>query len=202
MLIHCTMDELLAIRSGEGSPGAMEHLESCDLCTEEMERLHQRVAALKALPAIPAPRERWSMVREEVIAGRRSTRRRLATWMSLATAASVAAAIGLTRLPILQTVDTQAYGDPRDEFVVLLDNSQSLEQALRQLRPETRVLNGRQATAVAVIEDRISLIDAQLGEARIRRLPRTDLILLLQERVDLMDALLDIHTVNSTLIGF
>jgi len=198
MLIHCTMDELLAIRSGEGSRGALEHLESCDACTEEMERLHQRVAALKALPAVTVPRERWSVVRDEVLTGRGRRRRRLATWMGLATAASVAAAVGFSQLPHIQIAERET----GDEVLVLLEDAQTLEQALRRLRPETRVLTGRQATAIALIEDRISLIEARLDEARVRRLPRNDMIMLLQQRVGLMDALVDIHTVNLTLIGF
>ena len=198
MLIHCTMDELTAIRGGEGSPGAVEHLESCDDCTDEMERLHQRIAALKALPALKAPRERWSVVRDEVLAARSRKRSRLATWMSLATAASVALAVGLTQLPLGTAADSQ----PEEEFVRWVEESQSLEQALRGLRPETRVLTGRQASAIAVLEDRLSVINAQLGEARVLRLPRSDVMILLRQRVGLMDALVDVHTVKSTLIGF
>lgn len=199
MLIHCTMDELIAIRDGEGSPGAVEHLESCDDCTEEMERLHQRIAALKALPAIPAPRDRWLVIRDEVLTGRRQKRRRLATWMSLATAASVALAIGLTQIPLGIAASPDG---GESEFVYLVEESQSLEQVLRGLRPETRVLTGRQASAIAALEDRLTMVDARLGEARVLRLPRQDVMLLLQQRVELMDALVDVHRVKSTLIGF
>ena len=51
MLIHCTMEELLAIRGGEGSRAALRHLDDCDECRDELELVHQRIAALKSLPA-------------------------------------------------------------------------------------------------------------------------------------------------------
>ena len=54
---HCTVEDLLALRDGEGSGAARRHLEGCDRCRAELDRLHQRVAALKALPALrPPPR--------------------------------------------------------------------------------------------------------------------------------------------------
>ncbi len=195
MLIHCTMDELLAIRDGQGSQGALRHLDECDECCHELELLHQRVAALKALPSLRPPRDRWSVVRDEVLAQRARTRRRFGGWLTAAAAASVALAIGLGGLV------TPAAQEP-DPLAELVSEAQMLEQALRTMRPETRVLTGRIAGAVAELEDRLELLDVRFKQARVQRLSREKVIVLWQERIDLMDALVNVHARPVILIGF
>ena len=64
MLRHCTIEELLELRDGEGSAAARSHMNSCEACRTELDRLHQRVAALKSLPSFAAPRDRWPIVRD------------------------------------------------------------------------------------------------------------------------------------------
>lgn len=195
MLIHCTMDELLAIRDGQGSQGALRHLDECDECCNELELLHQRVAALKALPSLRPPRDRWSAVRDEVLAQRARTRRRFGGWLTAAAAASVALAIGLGDLV------TPAAQEP-DPLAELVSEAQLLERALRTMRPETRVLTGRMAGAVAALEDRLELLDVRFEQARVQRLSRERVIVLWQERVGLMDALVNVHARPVILIGF
>jgi hypothetical protein len=195
MLIHCTMDELLAIRDGQGSQGALRHLDECDECCNELELLHQRVAALRALPSLRPPRDRWSVVRDEVLAQRARTRRRFGGWLTAAAAASVALAIGLGGLV------TPAAQEP-DPLAELVSEAQMLERALRTMRPETRVLTGRIAGAVAALEDRLELLDVRFERARVQRLSREKVIVLWQERVGLMDALVNVHARPVILIGF
>ncbi len=195
MLIHCTMDELLAIRDGQGSQGALRHLDECDECCNELELLHQRVAALKALPSLRPPRDRWSVVRDEVLAQRARARRRFGGWLTAAAAASVALAIGLGGLV------TPAAQEP-DPLAELVSEAQMLERALRTMRPETRVLTGRIAGAVAALEDRLELLDVRFKQARVQRLSREKVIVLWQERIDLMDALVNVHARPVILIGF
>lgn len=195
MLIHCTMDELLAIRDGQGSQGALRHLDECDECCNELELLHQRVAALKALPSLRPPRDRWSVVRDEVLARRARARRRFGGWLTAAAAASVALAIGLGGLV------TPAVQEP-DPLAALVSEAQMLERALRTMRPETRVLTGRIAGAVAALEDRLELLDVRFEQARVQRLSRERVIVLWQERVGLMDALVNVHARPVILIGF
>ncbi|MCH7683110.1 MAG: hypothetical protein IIB35_05230 [Gemmatimonadetes bacterium] len=195
MLIHCTMDELLAIRDGQGSQGALRHLDECDECCNELELLHQRVAALKALPSLRPPRDRWSVVRDEVLARRARARRRFGGWLTAAAAASVALAIGLGGLV------TPAAQEP-DPLAELVSEAQMLERALRTMRPETRVLTGRMAGAVAALEDRLELLDVRFEQARVQRLSRERVIVLWQERVGLMDALVNVHARPVILIGF
>ena len=57
-MTHLSMEALLSLREAGREPGdaaAQEHLEACAACRAEHERLHQRVARLKALPALVPP---------------------------------------------------------------------------------------------------------------------------------------------------
>src|SRR2546423_11497012 len=74
-MMHCTMDDLLALKAGEASGWARKHVETCAACRAELEALYQRVAQLKALPALRAPRDRWPAVRDAVLSERGRRRR-------------------------------------------------------------------------------------------------------------------------------
>jgi anti-sigma-K factor RskA len=196
MFIHCTIDELLAIRDGEGSRAALRHLDDCEECRDELDRLHQRVAALKALSALKPPRDRWSAVRERFESERRGRRRVLAAWTSLAAAASIAMAVGLSQL--VSAVTAQ----PEDRLVSLMEESQNLQDMLQTFEPDSRVMNGRVATAVAVLEDRISDVDARIADVRMVRVPREQMLDLWRQRIELMDTLVKVHATKSTYVGF
>src|SRR3989449_4798663 len=62
-MMHCTMDDVLALAAGEGSAWARQHVAGCAACRAELEALYQRVARLKALPARRPARDRWPAVR-------------------------------------------------------------------------------------------------------------------------------------------
>src|SRR5256885_14118533 len=85
-MMHCTMDDLLALVAGEGSAWARQHAAACAACRAELDALYQRVAQLKALPARRSPRDRWPVVRDAVMAGRRR-RERWGLWSVAAAAA-------------------------------------------------------------------------------------------------------------------
>lgn len=195
MLIHCTMDELLAIRDGEGSQAASRHLDECDECSHELDLLHQRVAALKTMPTLNAPRDRWSVVRDEVLAGRAKKRRQFVGWLGAAAAASVMLTLGVGQLVV------PAAREP-DPLAELVNEAQSLEQALRVFRPESRVMSGRVATAVAALEDRLFALEVRFGRAQQRRASREQVIRLWEERVGLMGALVEVRRAPVTYVGF
>lgn len=195
MLIHCTMDELLAIRDGEGSQAASRHLDECDECSHELDLLHQRVAALKTMPTLNAPRDRWSVVRDEVLAGRAKKRRQFVGWLGAAAAASVMLTLGVGQLVV------PAAREP-DPLAELVNEAQSLEQALRVFRPESRVMSGRVATAVAALEDRLFALEVRFGRAQQRRASREQFIRLWEERVGLMGALVEVRRAPVTYVGF
>ena len=101
-MTHLTMEALLGLRDRAYEPGnaaAKEHLETCGDCRAELDRLHQRVAQLKALPTLRPARDSWPMVAAKVRADR--WRRRSyqgAGLVGLAMAASLAITV-VTRKP-------------------------------------------------------------------------------------------------------
>ena len=196
MMAHCSMQDLLAMRDGEGSSAARAHLAACEACQRELDLVHQRVAALKALPALRAPRDRWPVIREATQATRRRGYRVTATWVALAAAASVALLVGV------RVVGSPAEnGAGRVTLDELMSQSQNLEEALRALDPTSRVLNGRTAGAIADMEDRIAVIDARLGDRRANNLGRDEIRDLWYQRVDLMNALINLHMTRAAYVG-
>ncbi len=197
MTQHCTMDELLAVRDGEGSGAARQHVDECPACRAEVDRLHQMAAALRALPVQRPPRDRWPEV-QAVAAGARRRRRWVATgWASLAVAAGLAVILGVRAV--------RSSGGQMAAQTVSLDSlvaaSQQLEDALRTLDPTSRVLSGRAASTVAELEDGIALVDAQLGEAQRSGASRDDLLRLWQQRVQLMNQLVNVHVTRAAYVG-
>ena len=91
-MMHCTMDDLGALQAGEASVWARRHITTCEICQQELEKLYQRVAQLKALPALRPPRDRWPAVQSVLRAERSRKRRTWGAWGgSLALAATIAA---------------------------------------------------------------------------------------------------------------
>src|SRR6266513_1295411 len=174
-MMHCTMDDLLALVAGEGSAWARQHATGCGACGAELEALYQRVAQLKALPARRPARDRWPVVRDAVLAERRRRRERWGV-------SGLAAAAALARVK---------------------EQSATLEQQLQRYDPDGRVTSGRSAALAAALEDRIAVIDgelAQLGPPEAPARP-ADLVTLWQQRVELMEQLVSVHVTRAAYVG-
>src|SRR5438445_13170313 len=185
-MMHCTMDDLLALVAGEGSAWARQHAAACAACGAELEALYQRVAQLKALPARRSARDRWPAVRDAVLAERRRRRERWGI-------SSLAAAAALAGLLVFRPFWTK----PVDaaELARVKQQSATLEQQLRRYDPDERVTSGRSAALAAALEDRIAVIDvglAQLGPTRAQARP-PDLVTLWHPRVELTGQLTRVH---------
>src|SRR5258708_40264179 len=90
-MMHGTMEDLGAVGAGEASVWARRHITTCAECQGELERLYQRVAQLKALPALRPPRDRWPLIQAVLRAERSKKRRTWGAWTgSLALAATIA----------------------------------------------------------------------------------------------------------------
>jgi hypothetical protein len=193
MLRHCSIQELLDVRNGEGSVGARIHVNECEECRDELDRLHQRVAALKALPSLNAPRDRWPLVREQIVAARQ---RLWWTRMGWAAAAAIALALGANGLVPWPGAEPEQ----EVELQALVEQSAQLDSMLKTIEKKTRVVNGLTAVRIADLEDRIIIIDSRLStgfaisEAQLREL--------LQQRVLLMDALVNTHAKRTVNVGF
>jgi hypothetical protein len=195
------MSELLAIRAGEGAAWASDHLAACPFCRHELELLYQRAAALRALPALRPPRDRWDMIRLRAERERFMRRLRRGAWGALALAASVALAVGVGRMNPFPAGGPVA-GPSHAEIDSLMAQSRDLEAALRSYDPEGRVLNARAAGIIAELEDRIALVDAGIAQVNLGDRSPGDLVSLWRNRVDLMDALVSVHVSRATYVGF
>jgi Tfp pilus assembly protein PilN len=198
-MTHLSMEALLSLREAGLEPGdasAREHLEDCPACRAELERLHQRVARIKALPALRPSRGRWPQVAARLRVDRRAHRQRMAGLIGLAAAASIAVAVVIGPRP-----DTASAGE--QEIQAAMARSQALETALSQYHPEQRMLDGRTAGIAQELEDRIARVDRELEMAELlQRQPHDDQLLKLwRERVGLLDALVDVHVTRASNVG-
>ncbi len=196
---HLTLETLVALREPGAEPGdatAREHLQTCSSCQAELERLHQRVARLKALPALRPARDQWPHVATRLYAERRRRRSRIGAIAGLAIAASVAVALVV---PGSRGVSGVAAG----EIEQAMARSQALESALDQYNPEGHLLDGRTAGLAQGLEDRIARVDRELEMAELleRQTRDQQLLKLWRERVGLLDALVDVHVTHASNVG-
>ncbi len=197
---HLTMDTLVGMREPGAEPGqaaAREHLEACPHCQAELERLHQRVARLKALPTLRPARDRWPETRARFQAERRRRRTRVAGLAGLAAAASVALALSVGELSQPQAMNAE-------QLVQVMERSQLLESALNDYNPDGRVLDGGTARIAGELEDRIARLDRELEMAELQSQQQTtdeDLLRLWRERVGLLDALVDVRVARASNAG-
>ena len=203
-MTHLTMEQLLALREPGSEPGAAaarEHVEGCAACAAELDRLHQRVARLRALPTLAPARDRWP----EIQARRRGERRTLVLRRAgLATVAMAASLAGLALLrPAAEPVSPPT-GVVASELAEVKENSQALEGVLQAYNLEGRVVDGHTARIAGVLEDRIAEVDQQLQAAELERSAAAhdrELLQLWRQRVGLLDALVDVHVTRASNVG-
>jgi hypothetical protein len=188
------MDDLLALRAGEASVWARRHVEVCTACRDELDAVYQRVAQLKALPALRPPRDRWSIVRDAARVERTRRRRTWGVW-------SVAAAAALAGVLLVPGLGDS--GTLHAELSKAKDQSATLEDQLQNYDVDGRVLNGRTAARVAELEDQIAVIDGDLSRQAAAKAQAQDaeLVKLWQQRVDLMRQLVNVRSTRARYVG-
>lgn len=192
---HGTIPELLALRDGEGSAWTKEHVASCAACAAELYRLDQVRSQLKALPSFSPPRDRWPAI--ALVAHRARRRRWVQGVVGLATAAALS---GLTIVSLHRTSPGALPAD-RPALRSAMARSSALEQALKALAPEARVLSGEAASAVADLEDHLSAVDAALGDPGAWGAEPDRVVELWQQRAGILSALVDVHTTRVAVAG-
>ncbi|MGE5802484.1 MAG: hypothetical protein ACM358_09490 [Gemmatimonadota bacterium] len=194
-MMHCTMDDLEALQAGEASVWARRHITTCETCQAELEKLYQRVAQLKALPALRPPRDRWPAVQAVLRAERSRRRRTWGAWSgSLALAATIAA--------VLLVQPSSQTGELHAELNKAKHQSASLEDSLQQFDVEGSVLSGHEAAVMAALEDRISVLDGTLAQ-QVEGAHEADaeLVRLWQQRCDLMRELVKARATRARYVG-
>jgi hypothetical protein len=192
-MMHCTMDDLLALRAGEASTWARQHLGDCGICRGALDAVYQRVAAMKALPVLAPARDRWPVVRTALRERRRAGR----AWSVV----GLAAAAALAGLVVFRSGGAGPLNT--DELATLKQQSAALESELGYLAPNDRVMSGREAALGGLLEDQIAVIDGELGHVGLSGgpVPVVDRVDLWRERVDLMQQLYTVRVTRASSMG-
>lgn len=196
--MHLGLEELLAVRDGEASPQAREHLRSCPSCAARLEEVTALREALKSLPAMEPPRDLWPALRTRL-----PERRPRPLLQALWAAAAAAVLFGTILLGFkgfrlrAPEAPPEAAAEkapaPADELPGLIQESQRLETLLKRLEAGNPVLKGSTAAAIAEIQDRIALVDLQISLLQGSEKDRSLLARLWKERVGLLGSLVEMH---------
>jgi hypothetical protein len=207
-MTHLTLDQLLALREPGTEPGhaaAREHLATCGACRAERDRLDQRVARLKALPALRPSRDGWHRVHARLEEERASRRRRRTVIGALG---GLAMAAGLAGVLIVGTgaepqVEPTEVAEVAGELQSVRARSQALEAAIQEYEPASRVTDGRTDRLAQDLEIRIAELDRRLDMTELSEDAARDaqLLRLWEERVGLLDALVDVHVTRASNVG-
>lgn len=201
---HASIDQLLSIRDREPvEAGAASHVSGCERCQRDIADLERRRQDLRELPALEAPAGLWQRVAEE--AGLAQPPQSPWYLGGVGLAATVVMAVALFALdptsvrpegptiPVAQTVSPLAGTElsPVGEASTsnLMARSRELERSLRSVDLRGKVVSGRSAATMAMLEDRIAMIDYQLGRGDALGLTADQQNRLWRQRVALMNAL-------------
>ena len=190
--MHANMDDLLALRDGDGSAEAVRHVEQCARCSAAVEELRTTTSALRSLPAVGSERDHWPEIRRRVVERRR---RRLAVQIG-AVAASIIAVVTtvvVMRSPVATVSPDYAVADARVAIDELAAASRGLEAVLRDPALQRQVLSPRRAAVIIDIEDRLAVLDMALADQPTEWGPEQN-VALWSHRVELLDALVTART--------
>ena len=200
--MHPTLEQLLSLRDGDAPEGVRDHVATCPECASELERLQHTVEGLRRLQPLGPTRDLWPGLREHVLKERRRNRRALVTVAaSLLLTAALVTAVVLVKQQTVPTVPVQAAaGQPsaapsqQKDIQPLIAESQRLEGVLRQANAGSPVMTGKTATTIAHLEDNIAILDLQISILGGAGEKQAQLKRLWQQRVKLLQTLVQVHT--------
>ena len=183
----------------------------CGLTADEHVALQR---GLDELPETMPPRAVWQRVREQAEAEgllRRPVSQRPSTWyLGVGLAAAVVLAViilpraGDTPLPDATTVPqtaTQSSPVELNAVQALMAESRQLENDLRSLPDEPRVMRAGTAATLSELEDRIAAIDYQLNDSGVQ-MTRDEQEIFWRERVRLMKSLVQLRYAQAQRAAF
>ncbi len=205
-MTHLTVDQLLAVREPGLEPGVAgwrDHAAACELCRAELDRLDQRVARLRALPALQPARNRFAEIRAGARADRRRKRWVVFSAGGAAAAAALALAVVLTRGPGPEDAIARQMAE-QQELDSIIASSRSLEGTIQAYNPDQHITDGRTAVVAASLEDRLARVDDQLQLVNTmdQSVRQETALRLWRERVGLLNALVDVHATRARAVGF
>jgi hypothetical protein len=194
---HLEIAALIDARDGRAGERVRVHLAACATCRAQLEATHQLRARLRALPAVPPPRDRWPEVRRGIVAviGRRRRRQVLS---ALAVAAGLIALLWSGMAISERSARQRESARLRAHLAELREQSQLLDAELRNLA--TRATSSAQAEALILLQDGLERIDAELaGGPEVPSAPElepeelVDRIALLSRRLELQGVMVQVH---------
>lgn len=206
--MHANTQQLLSLRDGgqETPPDVREHVEGCEQCLREIERLSRVRATLRSLPPVPPSADLWKTLAIGALQKPEPTRFHWGSAVAIAASFVLALAL-LMRLgpdrgapgdaPIentpAATISETTGATDRAILPALQTRSRRLE-ALRAAMPRGPEVN-RAGTAMTIadLEDRIALVDMRLNAADALQLTPAQRQALWRERVNLMQSLLQVE---------
>lgn len=170
--------------------------------TEDM--LKRELAALPELDPPPEAKARVLVAMRRAMAEPPMRPRRLPVFAAVALAATAAFAAVLVVWQIRGTPEEGALATAADplpitfeEYAALVAQSAELERALVGLPAPRAVMRASTAGTIASLEDRIAQIDHELTLATAAGVESTQRAALWQDRVEVMNALLQVRYANS-----
>jgi len=190
--MHPTIDDLLALRDGNGTAEAARHVEQCAQCSAEVVNLRTAAAALRSLPLVGVDRDHWPEIRRRVVE-RRRRRRAVQIGAFAASVIAVLTTVVLVRSPGTTVSSDRAAANAQVAIDELAAASSGLEAVLRDPALQRQVLSPRRAAVIIDIEDRIAILDMALADQPTDRGVEQN-VALWSHRVELLDALVTART--------
>jgi hypothetical protein len=206
--------DLLSIRDGEPVDARLQARVSADATAQrELERLAMVRAQLRALPSLEPPPHAWAAIEARLDLGRPAQRPARGRWLVAACAVVVGAAVALwLTLPggsagpgradgprIAAAVDaTQVRAPTAAELDQLLRESARLDRLLFEMPPRRGPIRADTAITIAGLEDQIAWIDAALSADAGTGADGGYRETLWRERVEMMNALVDVRLLQAT----
>lgn len=188
--MHPKLDDLLALRDGNGPEESARHVERCARCSEEIAALRTTASALRALPPVGTDRDLWPEIRRRVVARRR---RIFATRFGAVAASIVAVASTVVLVRSPAPAPPPADAGTRVAIEDLTAASRGLEAVLRDPALRRQVLSPRRAAVIVDLEDRIAALDLAIADQP-EDLGASRNVALWSHRVELLDALVTART--------
>lgn len=195
-MIHPTLEELLAVRDGEGLTEIAAHVESCETCQHTVDEARCLRQRLRELPSEEPPAGGWESLRSRMQARRQSLLLARCGW-----AAAAAMVLFTTTVAIRGGIEAWEEAKLARQLESLVAESQRLEGELHSVEADGRVMSGRTAYAIADLQGRIEELDARLGTARRERKPTQEVVELWQQRVSLLDDLASVQSARVAYVG-
>jgi hypothetical protein len=140
---------------------------------------------LRELPELPPPPGVW----ERVLAAERERAAVRRFWRRTAALAATVAVVAVTAGAAYFVYAPDAASDKAADYTALVAESARLERVLAELPAPRPLMVGSTASAIAGLEDRIAVVDAQLSYAAAQDVAQPYRQVLWGERVELMNAL-------------